>query len=80
MRSARSAFAVIVVIACGRHHPAPQQTTTGSPSTNTAQMDSATIERLCVHPDSVRAGRIACVLQDQSQPPERRLPVVPPPR
>jgi hypothetical protein len=46
---------------------------------STAKMDSATIERLCVHPDSVRAGRIECVLKDQSALPEQRLkPVTPP--
>jgi hypothetical protein len=46
---------------------------------STAKMDSATIERLCVHPDSVRAGRIECVLKDQSTLPEQRLkPVTPP--
>ena len=44
-----------------------------------AQMDSATIERLCIHPDSVRARRIECVLKDQSTLPEQRQrPVTPP--
>jgi hypothetical protein len=47
----------------------------------TAQMDSATIERLCVHPDSVRSGRAACVLQDQSaSPPGKRIEKPAPPR
>ncbi len=31
-------------------------------------MDSAEINRLCIAPDSVRAGRVACVLKDQSAP------------
>ena len=36
-------------------------------------MDSATIERLCAHPDSVRAGLAECVLKDQSPSPDQRL-------
>jgi hypothetical protein len=46
-----------------------------------AAMDSATIERLCAHPDSVRAGLAECVLLDQSPSRGQRLerPVQPPP-
>lgn len=34
-----------------------------------AQLDSATIDRLCVDPARVRTGAVSCVLKDQSQPP-----------
>jgi hypothetical protein len=33
-----------------------------------AAMDSAEINRLCIAPDSVRVGGVACVLKDQSAP------------
>jgi len=79
MRSASLTLAVLLAGACGRHHAAPQQVAMQPRVVSTAKMDSATIERLCVHPDSVRAGRIECVLKDQSALPEQRLkPVTPP--
>lgn len=37
-----------------------------------ARMDSADVHRLCVSPDSVRAGRIECVLSNQAVPPRVR--------
>jgi hypothetical protein len=37
----------------------------------TAQMDSSTIRRLCVEPDSVLAGRRSCVLLDQRVIPKK---------
>ena len=40
-------------------------------------MDSATIDRLCLRPDSVRAGREPCVLRDQSRSPWLRQPEPP---
>ena len=67
----------VLIIALSACHP------TVAKSTRTAsrvKMDSATVERLCVHPDSVRAGLIECVLQDQSQPPGKRLERVSPPK
>jgi hypothetical protein len=66
--------------ACGRHHSPQQQVAMQPRAVSMAQMDSATIERLCVHPDSVRAGRSDCVLKDQSAPPGHRLERARPPR
>ena len=42
-------------------------------------LDSATIERLCQQPDSVRAGRAECVLWDMREPLVRMTPPPPPP-
>ena len=42
-----------------------------------AGLDSATIEKLCVAPDSVRAGKAECVLKDQSAPAPQRAPAPP---
>jgi hypothetical protein len=79
----RSALMIIPILlgACRHHQPAPQQVAARLRTATTAQMDSATIERLCVHPDSVRSGRAACVLQDQSaSPPGKRIEKPTPPR
>jgi len=67
-----SSFAAgIMVVAC--QHPQPKtQAIAATPSR--AAMDSAEIERLCLHPDSVRAGRADCVLKDQGVWGDRRLP------
>lgn len=70
----RVAIAVAIGIAlsslgCHRSPPATVA------STDAPRMDSATIERLCVSPDSVRAGTAACVLKDQA-----RIRVYGPPR
>jgi len=35
-------------------------------------MDSAEIERVCAHPDSVRAGLADCVLANQARPSDIR--------
>ena len=80
MRSTQLAATVLLlVVACSRQHASPQQVAMQTRTVSTAQMDSATIERLCVHPDSVRAGRADCVLKDQSAEREQRLrPVTPP--
>lgn len=40
-----------------------------------AGLDSGSVRRLCAEPDSVLAGRAACVLRDQARP----APVRPPP-
>ena len=77
MRSTQLSVTVLLLIGCSRQHSSPQQVAIRTVST--AQMDSATIERLCVHPDSVRAGRAECVLKDQSAETWQRLkPVTPP--
>jgi hypothetical protein len=48
---------------------------TARPVVSRPPFDSATIERLCVQPDRVRAGWAECVLKDQSpQPREIRRP------
>jgi len=73
MRSTQLAVVVLLLIACGRHHSAPQRVAMQARTVSGAKLDSATIERLCMHPDSVRAGRADCVLKDQSNPPEQRL-------
>ena len=64
--------------ACRRPAPAPQQPPAVH-AVSAARMDSATIERLCAHPDSVRAGRVECVLKDQSPSQTLRLKPIPPP-
>jgi hypothetical protein len=68
--------AVILIIALNGCHRAAAK-----PSQVAARvaMDSATIEKLCAHPDSVRAGLAECVLKDQSQPRSERLRPVPSP-
>ena len=76
----RHAGVVILIIALNSCHRA-----TAKPSQVAARaaMDSATIERLCAHPDSVRAGLAECALKDQSPSPggrrlERPVPSPPP--
>ena len=77
-RTLRVGLVVLVVAAC--HHQAPH--TAVAKAAPRVQMDSAEIERLCAHPDSVRAGVADCVLKDQAPPPQQRLKPVPasPPR
>ena len=77
----RSLLMILAMLATAcRHHPSnAQQGTAQLRVARAAEMDSATIERLCMHPDSVRAGRAECVLKDQSASPQYRLkPVTPP--
>jgi hypothetical protein len=71
-----SALVLGVAMACAGPGPSPATTTTVRPR---PAMDSATIERLCVRPDWVRAGWAECVLKDQS-PPLREIPPPPPAR
>jgi uncharacterized lipoprotein NlpE involved in copper resistance len=79
MRSTQLGATVLLLMGCSRQHSAPQQVAMQTRTVSTAQMDSATIERLCLHPDSVRAGRAECVLKDQSTETWQRLkPVTPP--
>jgi hypothetical protein len=78
MRSTHLAVVVLLLIACGRQHSAPQRVAMQARTISTAQLDSATIERLCMHPDSVHAGRADCVLKDQSAPPPGRRLEKPP--
>jgi hypothetical protein len=54
--------------------PAPQASEEPQAVGSRPPMDSATIERLCAKPDSVRAGKADCVLKDQSAPPPSRPP------
>ena len=63
-------------IACAAPGPSPSM---AAPVRSRPALDSATVERLCVRPDWVRAGWAECVLKDQSPPLEAvRRP--PPPR
>lgn len=67
-------FAMIVTtLACAspgsRSAPASEPAAADSkPGLPVVPMDSATIERLCAKPDSVRAGKAECVLNDQREP------------
>ena len=54
-------------------HAQPRAQAIGS-TPSRAAMDSAEIYRLCLHPDSVRAGKADCVLKDQGIQGQRRLP------
>jgi hypothetical protein len=69
----------MLVSACSNHTRGAQERAAQFRTAKVAQMDSATIDRLCVHPDSVRAGRAECVLKDQSESPQYRLKPVSPP-
>ena len=62
----------------GCHHTRPTVKTAGAKGVPRVAMDSAEIERVCAHPDSVRAGLADCVLRDQSPPGQPRLPSAPP--
>jgi hypothetical protein len=62
-----------VIVLGGCHRPQPKARSIAATPARAA-MDSAEIERLCLHPDSVRAGRADCVLKDQGIMGERRLP------
>jgi hypothetical protein len=75
---AASVAAVVAIAGC--HHSQPK-TRSLATSHSSAAMDSAEIERLCLHPDSVRAERADCVLKDQGVMGERRVEAPPtPPR
>jgi len=79
-RVLQAASVIAVVAIAGCHHSQPK-TQSLAAAHSRAAMDSAEIERLCLHPDSVRAGRADCVLKDQGVRPERRLEAPPaPPR
>jgi hypothetical protein len=75
MASQRSLGLAALLVACS---PAPTpQRPVAVRAQQTSALDSARVDSLCVDPDSVRAGRKACVLRDQS-PPLRPIPRVPP--
>lgn len=63
----RFTLLTLALLAC---HGAAQRESE-SPPQRTALMDSSTIRRLCVQPDSVLAGRRSCVLLDQRLIPRR---------
>ncbi len=84
MRTHLGLMLVVTLSACN-HAPSNASRATESSPLRTAQasaMDSATIARLCLRPDSVRTGRAPCVLKDQSRSPSLRQPDPPasPPR
>src|SRR4051812_3827909 len=54
------------IIGCHRTVTTPMSAT---PAATRVALDSAEIDRLCLRPDSVRAGLAECVLKDQSPPP-----------
>ena len=77
--------AALIAAACAapRTQPrpaSPEVAPASGPRLPVVPMDSATIERLCAKPDSVRAGTAECVLKDQSPPapPIRRTSPPPP--
>jgi hypothetical protein len=55
-------FTLLLATLLGCHGAAPRSS--GSVPQRTAEMDSATVHRLCAEPDSVLAGRRSCVLLD----------------
>ena len=71
-----TAIAAVALVSC--RHPAGKPSVASLGPSARAGMDSAEIDRLCVSPDSVRAGRTACVLKDQSAPRPTRLQSNPP--
>jgi hypothetical protein len=70
----RSLGLAVLLVAC-TPAPAPQRPVAAR-AQQFGALDSARVDSLCVDPDSVRAGRKACVLRDQSPP--RPMPRVPP--
>jgi hypothetical protein len=70
---------VMLLVACGHPSVRPESTSVTATAARAPQFDSATIERLCAHPDRVRAKLAECVLKDQSPPPVF-APAKPPPQ
>ena len=68
-----------LMVACSSA-PAPQQSVVLR-AQQFGVLDSARVDSLCADPDSVRAGRKACVLRDQSRPlgPKPGVPPAAPP-
>lgn len=56
----------------GCHHAGPSAQTAEAKTVARVAMDSAQIERVCAHPDSVRAGLADCVLANQARPSDTR--------
>jgi hypothetical protein len=73
----RASLVGIAMVAFGGCHHSAAKASSARAAPQVA-MDSAEIERVCAQPDSVRAGRVDCVLKDQSRPPVRRGPTTPP--
>ena len=69
----------VTLAECGPRVSTPPRTAARPPATRVSRLDSATIERLCEQPDSVRAGTKDCVLKDQTYQQTRR-PMRKPPR
>jgi hypothetical protein len=67
----------MLVVACGYPSVRPESASVAATAARASQFDSATIERLCAHPDRVRAKLADCVLKDQS-PPRTFTPAKPP--
>jgi hypothetical protein len=79
-RHAAWLIAAVTGAACQHAQPRPQSHAENVAPSRVA-LDSAEIDRLCIHPDSVRAGKADCVLKDQSARPGERLKSPPaPPR
>lgn len=69
-------LAFVPLVECGQRAAAPR---TAQPRMAAmSHLDSATIERLCEHPDSVRAGTKDCILKDQRYQQTRRPDRKPP--
>ena len=71
---------VFAALAAGGCHHSRAKAKPLEPMPMKVAMDSAEIDRLCVSPDSVRTGRLACVLKDQSapRPSPLKAPATPP--
>lgn len=69
----------IPLVLCGAllygacHCPSQRVAPTKMPFRPRVDMTSAMIDSLCVHPDSVRAGLVDCVLKDQALPAKDRM-------
>ena len=73
-------LALILGIATAACRQSPVKAAANQATAARVAMDSAEIDRLCLAPDSVRAGQIGCVLKDQSAPRQVRRQSPPPPR
>jgi len=72
LRTWSLAFVSVGIALGGCHHTPPSAQMTGAKPITRVAMDSAEIERVCAHPDSVRAGLADCVLVDQARPSSSR--------
>ena len=72
LRTWSLAFVSVSIALGGCHHTPPSAQPAGAKPITRVAMDSAEIERVCAHPDSVRAGLADCVLVDQARPSSSR--------